>query len=213
MSIEIYHCEHSRGMRPIWTAEEMGIKYSVKMLPFPPRVHKKEFLKINILGTIPYMIDGSIKMTESVAMSQYIVDKYGSSKLNVEKTESDYGNYLNWLYHSDATLTFPQTIFMRYKLFEPGIADNAATGYRKWFVSRLRLLEKELENREYLCCDRFTIADICVGYALYLAKFIKIDEAFTPNIKRWTDAIFERNSFKKIKSLKLEESKNQNYKK
>ena len=213
MSIEIYHCEHSRGMRPIWTAEEMGIKYSVKMLPFPPRVHKKEFLKINILGTIPYMIDGSIKMTESVAMSQYIVDKYGPSKLKVENTEDDYGNYLNWLHHSDATLTFPQTIFMRYKLFEPGIADNAAIGYRKWFVSRLRLLEKELANREYLCCDRFTIADICVGYALYLAKFIKIDEAFTPNIKRWTDAIFERNSFKKIKSLKLEESKNQNYKK
>jgi len=208
MSIEIYHCEHSRGMRPIWTAEEMGIKYSVKMLPFPPRVHKKEFLKINILGTIPYMIDGSIKMTESVAMSQYIVNKYGPSKLKVDNTEDDYGNYLNWLYHSDATLTFPQTIFMRYKLFEPGIADNAATGYRKWFVSRLRLLEKELANREYLCCDRFTIADICVGYALYLAKFIKIDEAFTPNIKRWTDAIFDRDSFKKIKLLKLEESNN-----
>ena len=208
MSIEIYHCEHSRGMRPIWTAEEMGIKYSVKMLPFPPRVHKKEFLKINILGTIPYMVDGSIKMTESVAMSQYIVDKYGPSKLKVDNTEDDYGNYLNWLYHSDATLTFPQTIFMRYKLFEPGIADNAATGYRKWFVGRLRLLEKELANREYLCCDRFTIADICVGYALYLAKFIKIDEAFTPNIKRWTDAIFKRNSFKKIQLFKLEESKN-----
>ena len=208
MSIEIYHCEHSRGMRPIWTAEEMGIKYSVKMLPFPPRVHKKEFLKINILGTIPYMIDGSIKMTESVAMSQYIVDKYGPSKLKVDNTEDDYGNYLNWLYHSDATLTFPQTIFMRYKLFEPGIADNAAIGYRKWFVSRLRLLEKELANREYLCCDRFTIADICVGYALYLARFIKIDEAFTPNIKRWTDAIFERSSFKKIKLLKLDESNN-----
>ena len=147
-------------------------------------------------------------MTESVAMSQYIVDKYGPSKLKVDNTEPDYGNYLNWLYHSDATLTFPQTIFMRYKLFEPGIADNAATGYRKWFVSRLRLLEKELENREYLCCNRFTIADICVGYALYLAKFIKINEAFTPNIKRWTDTIFERNSFKKIQLFKLEESNN-----
>ena len=136
------------------------------------------------------MIDGSLKMTESVAMSQYIVDKYGPSKLEAGKTESRYGNYLNWLYHSDATLTFPQTIYMRYKLFEPGIADNAAIGYRKWFVGRLRLLEKELATREYLCSNRFTIADICVGYALYLAKFIKIEEAFTPNIKRWTDAIF-----------------------
>ena len=206
MSIEIYHCEHSRGMRPIWTAEELGLEYSVQMLPFPPRVHRKEFLKKNILGTIPYLIDGSIKMTESVAMSQYIVDKYGPSKLQVNKTEADYGNYLNWLHHSDATLTFPQTVFMRYNLQEPGIADNAAIGYRKWFVARLRLLEKELADREYLCCDRFTIADICVGYALYLARFLKINEAFTSNIKRCTDHIFERSSFKKIKSLKFEES-------
>ena len=208
MSIEIYHCEHSRGMRPIWTAEEMGLEYSVQMLPFPPRVHKREFLKINILGTIPYMVDGSIKMTESVAMSQYLVDRYGPSKLQVNKTEDEYGNYLNWLHHSDATLTFPQTVFMRYNIQEPGIADNAATGYRKWFVARLRLLEKELTDREYLCCNRFTIADICVGYALYLAKFLKINEAFTPNIKRWTDNIFERSSFKKIKLLKCEESNN-----
>ena len=38
------------------------------------------------------MIDGSIEMTESVAMSQYILDKYGPSKLKVDKTEDDYGN-------------------------------------------------------------------------------------------------------------------------
>ena len=50
MSIEIYHCEHSRGMRPIWTAEEMGLDYSVQMLPFPPRVHRKEFLKKKYFG-------------------------------------------------------------------------------------------------------------------------------------------------------------------
>ena len=205
MGIEIYHCENSRGIRPIWTAEEMGLEYSVKMLPFPPRVHKKEFLNTNVLGTIPYMIDGSIKMTESVAMCQYIADRYGPTELKVDSAENEYGNYLNWLYHSDATLTFPLTIFMRYKLFEPGVADNAAIGYRKWFIGRLRLLEKELASRDYLCCNRFTIADICVGYALYLAKFINIDEAFTPNIKRWTDAIFDRNCFKKIKLFKLNE--------
>ena len=57
-----------------------GSRLSVQMLPFPPRVHKRVFKK-NILGTIPYMIDRSVKMTESVAMSQYIVDKYGPSKL------------------------------------------------------------------------------------------------------------------------------------
>ena len=73
--IKIWGTESSRAMRPIWTAEEMGIEYELEMMPFPPRVFMKEFLDVNMLGTIPYLIDGEVKMTESVAMSQYLVEK------------------------------------------------------------------------------------------------------------------------------------------
>ena len=104
MTIKIYSCDGSRGMRPIWTAEEMGLNYEVEMMPFPPRFLHKEFMDINILGTIPYMIDGDIKMTESVAISQYLVEKYGPTDLQVMPDEADYPSYLNWLYHSDLLL-------------------------------------------------------------------------------------------------------------
>ena len=204
MTIKIYSCDGSRGMRPIWTAEEMGLNYEVEMMPFPPRFLHKEFRDINILGTIPYMIDGDVRMTESVGMSQYFVEKYGPTDLKVNIDEPDYGNYLNWLAHSDATLTFPQTVVLRYTLQEVGVADKAAEGYRRWFVARLKLLEQTLNDREYLCSDRFTIADICVSYALFLAKSLGIDEAFKPNITRWTSMLFERDAFKKAKSYKWE---------
>ncbi|MEC8108651.1 MAG: glutathione S-transferase N-terminal domain-containing protein, partial [Pseudomonadota bacterium] len=108
--IKIWGTESSRAMRPIWTAEEMGIEYELEMMPFPPRVFMKEFLDVNMLGTIPYLIDGEVKMTESVAMSQYLVEKYGPTDLRVMPDEPDYPAYLNWLFHSDATLTFPQTV-------------------------------------------------------------------------------------------------------
>jgi glutathione S-transferase len=62
------------------------------------------------------------------------------------------------------------------------------------------LLEQTLESREYLCSNRFTIADICVSYAIYLAKTLQIEEAFKPNIKRWSDMLFERDGFKKAVS-------------
>ena len=81
--IKIWGTESSRAMRPIWTAEEMGIEYELEMMPFPPRVFMKEFLDVNMLGTIPYLIDGEVKMTESVAMSQYLVEKYGPTDLRV----------------------------------------------------------------------------------------------------------------------------------
>ena len=75
--IKIFSCNDSRGVRPIWTAEEMGLEYNLEMLPFPPRYFKKEFLNTNILGTVPYLEDGKVQMTESVAMCQYLVEKYG----------------------------------------------------------------------------------------------------------------------------------------
>ena len=203
--IKIWATQGSRAIRPIWTAEEMGLDYELTMMPFPPRVFMKEYLDVNMLGTIPYLADGDVKMTESVAMAQYLVEKYGPTDLRVSPDETDYPSYLNWLFHSDATLTFPQTVVLRYKLQEPGVADAAVDGYSRWFVSRLKLLETTLEDREFLCSDRFTIADICVSYAITLADSLGIEQAFKPNIKRWTDMLFERAAYIKSMSYKHEE--------
>ena len=204
--IKIWGTEASRALRPIWTAEEMGLDYELTMMPFPPRVFMKEYLDINMLGTIPYLTDGDVKMTESVAMSQYLVEKYGPSDLRVMPDEADYPAYLTGLYHSDATLTFPQTVVLRYKLQEPGVADAAVEGYSRWFVSRCKLLETALEDKEYLCSNRFTIADICVSYAFVVAESLGIHQAFKPNIKRYTEMLFEREAFKKSKAFKFEEN-------
>ena len=205
--IKIWGTEASRAMRPIWTAEEMGIDYELEMMPFPPRMFMKEYLDINMLGTIPYLIDGDVKMTESVAMSQYLVEKYGPTDLRVMPDEPDYPAYLNWLFHSDATLTFPQTVVLRYKLQEPGVADAAVEGYSRWFVSRLKLLESSLENKENLCSNRFTLADICVSYAINLAQALGIEQALKPNITRWSENLFSRPAFIKSKEYKYEEDK------
>ena len=75
--MKIYTTENTRCLRPVWTAAEMGLDVDLEMLPFPPRVLQKEYLDINKLGTIPYLIDGDVRMTESVAMCQYMVEKYG----------------------------------------------------------------------------------------------------------------------------------------
>ena len=200
--MKIFGCENSRSLRPLWTAEEMGLDYELEMMPFPPRVFQKDYLNTNMLGTVPYLVDGKVKLTESVAMCQYIVKKYGPTDLEIRTDEADYPYYLNWLFHADATLTFPQTIVLRYKFQEPGVADAAIEGYSRWFVSRLKLLESYLENREYLCANRFTIADICVSYAIHLAGSLGIHQALKPNIKRWSENLFKRDAFKKALSLK-----------
>ena len=119
MPVTLYHCPGARSMRPLWTLEEMGLEYELVTLPFPPRFLQREYLEVNPLGTVPCMIDGDVNMTESAGISQYLVDRYGPTPLAVSVDEPDYGAYLNWLHRSDATLTFPQTLVLRYTQLEP----------------------------------------------------------------------------------------------
>jgi glutathione S-transferase len=199
MALHLYHCTRARSMRPLWTLEEMGIDYELTVMPFPPRYLHKEFLAVNPLGTVPALTDGDLTMTESAGICQYLVDKYGPTELAVGQDEPDYGDYLNWLHRCDATLTFPQTLVLRYTRLEPEEKRNpqVAGDYRKWFAHRYRSVERALEDREYLCAGRFTIADICILYCLVLAQSLDIDEVFTPNVQRWWDLVTKRPAYKK----------------
>ena len=70
--ITLYHCDAARSFRPLWMLEELGLPYELKMLPFPPRVFAKDYLALNPLGTIPFMIDGETKMTELTGICHYL---------------------------------------------------------------------------------------------------------------------------------------------
>lgn len=207
MGITLYHCQGARSMRPLWTLEEMNLPYELVSMAFPPRVHHKDFKQINPLGTIPCMIDGDVNMTESAGICQYLVDRYGPTPLAVSPDEPDYGDYLNWLHRSDATLTYPQTLVLRYTQLEPPERRLAqvAEDYKIWFLARSRSVEEATSEREYLCSGRFTIADICVAYAFVMAESLGIEEAFRPNTKAWFERVTARDSFRVAKELGAEE--------
>ena len=197
--IELWHCADARSFRALWALEELGLDYKLHLLPFPPRIREPEFLKINPLGTIPALRDGDTFMTESAAIVQYLAARYGPNDLTVALDDPDYGAWLNWLHHGEATLTFPQTLVLRYRQLEPGRAEHVADDYAKWFMSRLRYAGGVLEQSEYLCAGRFTAADISVGYALLLAKSLKLDERFSLAIQAYWARLSERPAFKAAK--------------
>ena len=195
--MKLYHCKGARSFRALWALEEMGLPYELVSLQFPPRVFHKDYKEINPLGTVPALVDGDLTLTESAGICQYLADKYGPTPLGVGREETDYGSYLNWLHRSDATLTFPQTLVLRYSLLEAEErrSPQVAADYRQWFLARWRSVEEALKDRDYLCADRFTMADIAVGYALVLARTLAIDEAFTPNVLKWWDRLSTRAAF------------------
>jgi glutathione S-transferase len=196
--MKLWHCSGARSLRPLWALEEMGLEYELEVLPFPPRVFQRDYLSVNSLGTVPYFVDGDTHMTESAGICQYLVDRYQQYDFGLRPDHPEYGAYLNWLHHSDATLTFPQTISMRYYLLEPNPEKQAvADDYAKWFIGRLKMLNTHLENHEYLVDNRFTIADIAVGYALYLGVALKLDERYKPQAREYLERLMERPAFKR----------------
>ena len=197
--ITLYHCDAARSFRPLWMLEELGLSYDLKMLPFPPRVLAKDYLAINPLGTIPFLIDGETRMTESSGICHYLGTKYGPTPLIVGLDEPAYGAFLNWMYFSDATLTFPQTLVLRYGQLESEERRNpqVVEDYARWFLGRLRAVEAATANSQMLCAGRFTAVDIVNGYALRLAENIGLATNFGPNVAAYWQRLQTRDGYRR----------------
>lgn len=207
--MKLYHCTDARSLRPLWAIQEMGLECELVNMTFPPRFSYEGYLDINPLGTVPAFVDGDLTMTESTGICHYLVDKYGPHAIGMTADEPDYGEYLNWLYRSDATLTFPQTLVLRYTKLEPEERrqPQVVEDYSKWYLSRLRSVEQGIEGKEFLVGDRFTIADIAVTYALFLGTSLGLDERYKPNCQRYLAAMMERPALKRARERQLENIK------
>lgn len=204
--IELYHCDDARSFRALWALEEMALPYQLHLLPFPPRVHRPDYLDLNPLGTIPLLVDGDVRMTESAAIPHYLATRYGPTPLAVAADEADYAPYLDWLLRGEATLTFPLTIVLRYTRLEPPERrlQQAADDYTQWFLSRLRHLTRALgDGREWLCAGRFTMADVSVGYALLFARDLDLAHKFSPEIVAYWERLSHRPGFLAAKAAQV----------
>ncbi|WP_022957908.1 glutathione S-transferase family protein [Spongiibacter tropicus] len=199
----LWHSYPSRSLRPLWALEEMEIDYELVTLPFPPRLFQREYLDVNALGTVPFFRHGQVEMTESTGICLYLVEQYQRYDLGLRSGDADYGNYLNWLFHSDATLTFPQTLILRYSQFEPAERrqPQVVEDYRLWYLARLKRLNAHLLDHDYLCENRFTIADIAVGYALYLGEGLGLAGFYEPQVQAYLARLKARPAFQRAEPM------------
>jgi len=192
----LYTCAGSRGLRASWTAAELGIELEYRMLPFPPRALARDYLDVNPLGTVPALFHDGHVMTESSAIAHYLATRWGPTDLAIAPGEEDYGAFLDFLHHADATITFPQTVYLRFARFETGLGLQAAGEvYGEWYGKRLIKAERRLEGREYLCAGRFTVADIAVTYALRLSSLIGLEHLVPPSLKAYRERMTARPGF------------------
>ena len=203
--IKLYHCADARSFRVLWALEELGLPYELEVMPFPPRYRVEGYKDLNPLGTVPAcFIDGAL-MTESAAIPHVLATRFGPSALAVAADEPAYPAYMNFLFMGEATLTFPQTIHLRYTRLEPPErrVPQAAEDYALWFGARLRQAEPLLGPdgaATFACAGRFTMADISLGYAVMLALSIGLEAQVTPGMQAYFERLSQRAGFQRAKA-------------
>jgi len=204
--ITLWHCVDARSFRALWALEEVGLPYELKILPFPPRYLARDYLHVNPLGTVPFLVDGETRMTESAAICQYLAERYAGPPLCVKPDEPGFGAYLNALHFGEATLTFPQALMLRYGRFEPPERrlPQAVSDYSRWTLGRLAGLDSLMRGAEFVAAGRFTVADISIGYALMLLKLTGLFDEAPPSMQAYYGRLKLRPAFKRAKAAQSE---------
>ena len=196
----LYHCPDARSLRCLWAVEEAEIDVDLKLRKFPPRAFEPAYRAVNPLMTIPGWVEDGRLMTESAAICERIAE---GTALEVHRDEGDYWEYRNWLHRSDATLTFPLAIMIRYTRVEPEERRlrQAVEDYKAFFGGRAKSIETALaDGREWLVAGRFTIADIVIGYAAFLATTLNADDMLGEATKAWLDRCVAREGFRRARA-------------
>lgn len=194
----LYHCVGGRSFRALWAIEELGMECELRVLPFPPRLTSPEYLAENPLGTIPLLIDGTTRMRESSMIGHYLATRAGSD-LAVGPDEPDYGRYLDGLAYGETTLTWPQAVALLYGTFPPEtdrlprVVDDMKARLAVVFGD----LDRLLEAREWFAADRFTMADVSIGYAIKLSAFIGVYDALSERVRGYFEQMAAREAYQR----------------
>lgn len=203
--ITVYHLPMSRSMRVLWLIEELGLPYKVKSLRQDPEgFGGSEYQKIHPLNKVPAITDGDLVMFESIAILQYIMDRYAWGKLRPDIEDAEYGPYLQWLHYGESSLApaIATLMYQRHFFSEEKRSIHAEEQGEKELAKQLSILEDQLGNHEYILESGFSAADISVGYCLLLARLAKAHKQITPRIQEYWETVSDRDAWHTISAIK-----------
>lgn len=145
-----------RDLRLRWAAEEAGLPYEVRTVPFDGR--ETNHLDRQPFGQVPYLTDGDVRMFESGACLLHIAR---GSEILMPRDAVGEAETLQWMLaalNSIEMVTVPWWF-----LTITGQPENGLAG---WFEQRLSHMERVLGERQWLAAGRFTVADLLMADVL-----------------------------------------------
>jgi glutathione S-transferase len=192
--MKLYYAPNTRAVRIVWLLEELGLSYELERFTLGDRAMRSpEYLKINPMGRVPTLQDGEVTISESGAIVQYILARYGEGRLVPETSSADFPAYLQWLHYAEGMIMPPvNTIVVETVLLPPERRNDVNVERATKLLTRmLTAVDARLAGRDYLA-GAFSGADIMTGHASTVAARLKADLSDKPNLAAYIERLNAR---------------------
>ena len=201
--IKLWGAGTTRTLRPIWMAEELGIDY--ELIPIGPRTgetQSKEFTDLNPKQKIPFLENGEIKLSESLAICRYLEYTFPSDKIFIPKNNIDKAKEDEWCSYIYGEIDETALYVMRrhYDLKNIyGSSPEVVQSCREYFLRQINVIETVLANQDNLINAKLSLADILLVTCLDWA--IAYDFKLPENISVYHEKIKLREAY--IKAVEI----------
>jgi glutathione S-transferase len=165
-----------RDLRLRWAAEEAGLSYSIRTVPFEDR--ETNHLDRQPFGQVPFLTDGDISIFESGACLLHLARK---NETLMPRDPIGEAETLQWVIAALNSIEMVSVPWWFLKI--SGQDDNGLAG---WLDQRLGRIEAILSERDWLVADRFTAAD------LIMADVLRVPDVRAYGDRPATEAYVER---------------------
>jgi glutathione S-transferase len=197
--LKIYHMPNSRSTRVIVTAEELGIPYEID-LRRRSELKRADLLAINPLGGAPVIEDGDVRMMESMAIVEYLVERYDTKgRLTPPAGSRERWKYLQWLHFAEASLAPPVIAYLwsSGKWSTTPLDEKARQAAKHRLDIAAGFVDDSLAGSPYMVGEQFTAADIGIYWVLHIARFLEaIDFEDMKNLAAYLARVDQRPSVK-----------------
>jgi glutathione S-transferase len=153
----------SRGQIARWALHEAGANYDQVIVDLADK--PSALLVANPMGKVPVIIqhdNGTDRVvTEGAAICHYLAEMHPEAGLLPKDAEM--ADYFRWLFFAAGPLE--SAIVSTYLGFAPSTDQERTAGWGN-YERTISTLEAHLSNRDFVCGNRFTMADVYVGSQL-----------------------------------------------
>lgn len=190
----VHHLNNSRSQRVLWLLEELEVPYEIKHYERgSDMLAPKELRAVHPLGKSPVIEDNGIKIAESGAEVEYIIDTYGNGKLKPKPGTKDYWQYIEWMHFAEGSAMLPLML----ALYTSMLGDNAAPlkpRVDSEVDNHLSYMNTALGAHDFFVANTLTGADIMLIFVCEAAG-ARLEPY--KNLVRYRDAIHARPAYKR----------------